>query len=102
MNNSTNPTKGSTPPPSSNKPILPSPAATTTKGSTPPPATTSKATSDIKSTATVRKTSISDLEKELQEFDIDIDKDDVSDAENGQSAKASKKFADEDEVKTLK
>jgi hypothetical protein len=101
MNISTNPTttKGSTPPPSSNKPILP--PATTAKGATPPP-TTSKATSDMKSTATVRKTSLSDLEKELQEFDIDIDKDDVSDAENGQSAKASKKFADEDEVKTLK
>jgi len=101
MNISTNPTKGSTPPPASNTPILP-PATTTTKGSTPPPTTTSKATSDMKSTATVRKTSLSDLEKELQEFDIDIDKDDVSDAENGQSAKASKKFADEDEVKTLK
>ena len=66
--------------------------------STVPPTTTS----DIKSTTTARKTSLSDLEKELQEFDIDLDKDDVSDAENGQSAGVFKKTTDEDEVKTFK
>ena len=53
---------------------------------------TSKATTD-----TDRRTSLSDLEKELQEFDIDPDKDDVSDIEKGQSTGFNKKFADEDE-----
>jgi len=85
-------------------------ASKTTQGATPPPppptatttSTTSKATSDIKSTATARKTSMSDLEKELQDFDIDLDKDDVSDAENGQSTGVYKKTTDEDEVKTFK
>jgi hypothetical protein len=72
---------------------------TATKGSTPPPptATISKA-SDMKSTAATRKTSMSDLEKELQEFDIE---DDVSDVENGQTTGVYKKTTDEDEVKTF-
>ena len=72
----------------------------TTKGSTPPPPLPS-----AKPTATAsapRKTSISDLEKELQEFDIDLDKDDVSDVENGQSTGVSKKTTDEDEVNPFK
>jgi hypothetical protein len=92
MNNSAIPTtttKGSTPPPSSTKPSTP-----------PPPTTTSKITTDIKPAAAARKDSLSDLEKELQEFDIDGDKDDVSDAENGQSKGDFKKSAIEDEVKT--
>jgi hypothetical protein len=92
MNNSAIPTtttKGSTPPPSSTKPSPP-----------PPTTTTSKITTDIKPAAAARKDSLSDLEKELQEFDIDGDKDDVSDAENGQSKGDFKKSAIEDEVKT--
>lgn len=72
----------------------------TTKGSTPPPPLPPIATTS--STTTARKTSISDLEKELQEFDIDLDKDDVSDAEIGQSTGVYKKTTDEDEVKTFK
>jgi hypothetical protein len=44
---------------------------------------------------------MSDLEKELQEFDIDLDKDDVSDVENGQTTGVYKKTTDEDEVKTF-
>lgn len=73
----------------------------TTKGSTPPPPPLPSA----KPTATAsapRKTSMSDLEKELQEFDIDLDKDDVSDVENGQSTGVSKKTTDEDEVNPFK
>jgi hypothetical protein len=87
-------TKGSTPPPATKPP------ATTTASTVKEPSTLAKTTSDIKPTTTARKTSLSDLEKELQEFDIDLDKDDVSDAETGPSTGASKKFADEDEVKT--
>jgi hypothetical protein len=41
---------------------------------------------------------MSDLEKELQEFDIE---DDVSDVENGQTTGVYKKTTDEDEVKTF-
>ncbi len=70
----------------------------TTKGSTPPPPPPIATTS---STTTARKTSFSDLEKELQEFDIDPDND-VSDAEIGQSTGVYKKTTDEDEVKTFK
>lgn len=61
------------------------------------PPTTTTATANAP-----RKTSMSDLEKELQEFDIDLDKDDVSDVENGQSTGVSKKTTDEDEVKPFK
>jgi hypothetical protein len=89
-------TKGSTPPPPTTKP--PPPPTTTTATAS----TISKTTTDIKSTATARKTSMSDLEKELEEFDIGPDNDDVSDAENGQPKGAYKKSAIEDEVKTKK
>ena len=44
---------------------------------------------------------MSDLEKELEAFDIDVDKDDVSDAEDGQSSGVYKKTTDEDEVKSF-
>lgn len=49
---------------------------------------TSKASSIISTAATAgsgRRTSLSDLEKELEEFDIDLDTDDVSHTENGSS-----------------
>lgn len=89
MNSSTIPTtKGSTPPP-------PPPTATTSS-------TVKQSTTDNKPTASARKTSLSDLEKELQEFDIDLDKDDVSDVENGQSTGVFKKTTVEDEVKPFK
>ncbi len=85
---------------------------TATKGATPPPPSSStatikptstvfKAASDVKPTASARKTSMSDLEKELQEFDIDLDKDDVSDVETEQSTGVFKKTTDEEEVKTF-
>lgn len=81
MNNTTVPTKGATPPPSQ----PPQPAAKTTAAVAAPPPP--------------RKTSMSDLEKELEDFDIDLDKDDVSDVDFGQSTGAIKKPTDEDEVK---
>jgi hypothetical protein len=64
--------------------------------------------SSIKSTTatvgSVRQSSLSDLEKELQEFDIDLDQDDdVSDAKNPSSASAKgarKKSTEENEVNT--
>ncbi|CAF4435967.1 unnamed protein product, partial [Rotaria sp. Silwood2] len=96
MNNTTVPTttkKDSTPPPSSIKPTT----TTTTSSTIPQASTISKAVTDIKSAVTGRKTSLSDLEKELQEFDIDLDKDDVSDVEIGQSTGVHKKYTDEDE-----
>lgn len=46
---------------------------------------TSKASSIISTAATAgtgRRTSLNDLDKELQEFDIDLNKDNVSDTEN--------------------
>lgn len=89
-------------------PILPPSKTTTTaaaavKDKTPPPSTISKVTtSDNKSNPPPRKTSLSDLEKELQEFDIDVDKDDVSDVELDQATGAYKKTDDEEaEVKLL-
>jgi len=80
----------------SQSPMNTSAVPSASKGSTPPPstATTSKITT---TTTTVRQTSLSDLEKELQEFDIDLDKDDVSDVEIEQSTGVSKKTTDEDE-----
>ena len=68
--------------------------------------TTSRASSIKSTTATVgsvRQSSISDLEKELQEFDIDLDQDDdVSDAKSPSSpAKgARKRSTEENEVNT--
>ncbi|CAF1018734.1 unnamed protein product [Adineta steineri] len=74
MNNLVNSTtKSATPsPPPLNKTTPPPPTTTTTVTSS----AISKATSDKPATTTARKTSLSDLEKELQEFDIE---DDVSD-----------------------
>jgi hypothetical protein len=92
MSTSVNPpTKAATPPPPLKKPTPP-----------PPPATTVTSAATSKTTNAARKTSFSDIEKELQEFDIDLDKDDVSDAENGQTTGVYKKFGDEDEVNTFK
>ena len=69
--------------------------------------TNSRASSIKSTTATVgsvRQSSLSDLEKELQEFDIDLDQDDdVSDASNPPSASAKgarKKSTEENEVNT--
>ena len=45
---------------------------------------------------------MSELDKELQEFDIDLDKDDVSDVDDGRTTGALRKSAEEDEVKTEK
>jgi hypothetical protein len=68
---------------------------------------TSKASSIISTAATAgsgRQTSLSELDKELQDFDIDLDKDDVSETENGSavSKKTFEKSTDENEVKPLK
>ncbi|UJR30435.1 hypothetical protein I4U23_017969 [Adineta vaga] len=72
MNASANPiTKAATPSPPLKKSTPPPVTTTKTSSSTVP-----KTTNDMKSTATARKSSLSDLEKELQEFDIDVDKDD--------------------------
>jgi coatomer subunit beta' len=64
---------------------------------------TSKASSIISTTATTGsdRRSLSDLDKELQEFDIDLDKNNVSDTENGplESKGTFKKSTDENEVK---
>ena len=65
---------------------------------------TSKASSIISTTATAgsgRRASLTDVEKELQDFDIDLNKDDVSDTENGPSVSKGtfKKSTDENEVK---
>lgn len=65
---------------------------------------TSKASSIISTTATAgsgRRASLTDVEKELQDFDIDLNKDDVSDTENGPlvSKGTFKKSTDENEVK---
>jgi len=62
----------------------------------------SKASSIISTAATAgsgRQTSLSDLDKELQEFDIDLDRDDVSDTENRSSIRKGtfKKSTDENE-----
>ena len=87
----------------SQSPMNPTAAPPTTKGSTPPPPPPPSAKPTTTATANApRKTSMSDLEKELQEFDIDLDKDDVSDVENGQTTGVSKKTTDEDEVKPFK
>lgn len=80
--------KDLTPPP-------PPPVAVATPPSTKPP----PPSSTTSSTDAARKSSFSDLEKELQEFDIDLDKDDVSDVDYGQSTGANKISAEEDEVK---
>ena len=45
---------------------------------------------------------MSDLDKELQEFDIDLDKDDVSDDDYGRTRGAHRKSVDEDEVNMSK
>jgi hypothetical protein len=55
-------------------------------------------TSDLKSMDNARKTSLSDLDKELQEFDIDLDKDDVSDVDIDTAKRVFKTLSDEDEV----
>ncbi|CAF3572477.1 unnamed protein product [Adineta steineri] len=94
MNNSVNSTtKSATPPPPPplNKTTPPPPTTTTTTVTS---SAISKATSDKPATTTARKTSLSDLEKELQEFDIE---DDVSDVENAQTTGVNKRFTDEDE-----
>ena len=60
--------------------------------------------SSIRSTAatigSARQSSLSDIDKELEEFDIDLDHDNVSVAKTGPSAskRAQKKSSDEDEV----
>ena len=85
-----------TPSPPLKKPTPP-PAMPPTKA---PPSTVPKTT-----TTTIAKaapTPMSDLEKELEEFDIDLDKDDVSDVETGQSTGLNKNFGDEDEVNPSK
>ena len=58
----------------------------------PAPITTAKPTS------VAQKTPLTDLDKELQEFDIDLDKDDVSDVEFEASTGAFKKSSEEEEV----
>lgn len=66
----------------------------------PPPATTVPKTTTTNSTTSGagKSTPLTDLDKELQEFDIDLDKDDVSDVDFGLSTGASKHTLDEDEV----
>jgi hypothetical protein len=71
------------------------------------PSTTSKASSIISTAATAgsgRQASLSDLDKELQEFDIDLDNDDVSNTVNGTSVfkETFRKSANENEVKMFK
>jgi hypothetical protein len=70
------------------------------------PSATSKASSIISTTATAgsgRRTSLSDVDKELEDFDIDFDKDDASETENGPSVSKGifKKSTDENEVKRV-
>ncbi len=64
----------------------------------------SKASSILSTAATAgtgRQASLNDLDKELQEFDIDLNKDDVSDTEHDSSISKGtfQKTTDENEVK---
>ena len=64
----------------------------------PPVVAPAPITTAAKPTTVAQKPVLSDLDKELQEFDIDLDKDDVSDVEFGSSTGALKTSAEEDEV----